>query len=335
MPIDWTPLGRIFDENRRFVLTSHVRPDADALGSELALAGMLDRMGKSVRIINPSATPHHLAFLDPKGRISKIGEEATASETADADVHIILDTSAWVQLGKVGDVLKTADSVKVVIDHHVSADDLGATEFKDTKAEATGALIFRMAEALDLPITAEIAVPLYTAIATDTGWFRFPSTTGATMRIAGELIDCGAQPAVIYQLLYERYSHARMKLVGRALERMELACGGRLAYTIVRLSDFAETGAVPAETEDIVNECLKVHRTEAAFIAIEQRNGNVKVSLRSRTDLNVATIAEKFGGGGHKQAAGAILPGPMESAAASVLKAFQEAIDRPADPPAP
>lgn len=323
MTIDWTPLRTIFEENERFVLSSHARPDADAAGSELAVAGLLEAMGKSVRIVNPTAMPDSLEFLDPTKRIMKIGEEITPDEVADTDVHMVVDTSAWVQLGKVGDVLKKTSATKVVIDHHVSSDNLGAMEFKDTTAEATGAMIFRMAEALGLPITRDIAVALYAAITTDTGWFRFPSTTADTMRIAGHLIDAGAQPAVLYQLLYERYSLTRMKLVGRALTDMQHEFEGRLAYTIVTQDDFKATGAKPVETEDIVNECLRIEGTEAAFIAIEQQNGNIKYSFRSRTDLNVAAVAEQFGGGGHKQASGAILPGPLAEAQKKVLAAFR------------
>ena len=205
MMIDWEPLRDIIESNQRFVLSSHVRPDADALGSELAMAALLESMGKSVRIVNPSAIPDSLLFLDPTRRILKIGEGITPEEVADTDVHMVVDTSAWIQLGKVADVLKTTSATKVVIDHHVSSDDLGAIVFKDTKAEATGALVFRMADALGLPLSPDDAVALFAALTTDTGWFRFSSTTGETMRIAGHLIDAGANPAVTYQLLYEQY----------------------------------------------------------------------------------------------------------------------------------
>lgn len=327
MSIDWEPLREIIESNQRFVLTSHVRPDADAIGSELAMMGLLESMGKSVRIVNPSAMPDNLAFLDPNERVKKIGEGVTPAETADTDVHIVLDTSAWIQLGKVADVLKTTTATKVVIDHHVSSDDLGAILFKDTKAEATGALVFRMADALGLPLSPDDAVALFAALATDTGWFRFPSTTGETMRIAGHLIDAGANPALTYQLLYEQYPLTRMKLFGRALTRMELDLDGRLAYTIVTRADFVETGAQPVETEDVVNECLRLRDTQAAFIAIEQRNGQIKYSFRSKTDLNVAAVAEQFGGGGHKQASGAILPGPIDDAQAKVLAAMKAALE--------
>jgi phosphoesterase RecJ-like protein len=282
MQIDWKPLRRIFDANQRFVITSHVRPDADALGSELALASMLEALGKSVIIVNPSETPPNLAFLDPSNRIKKIGQQISPEEVADTDVHIVLDTSAWVQLQDVGRVLRQTKATKVVIDHHFSADDLGAMEFKDPTSEATGALVFHMAKALGLAISAKTAMFLFSAIATDTGWFRFSSTKADTLRVAAKLIDAGAQPNLIYEQLYEQFSHNRMRLSGIALSRMMVDCGGKLAYTWVTQEDFAETNAKPVDTEDLVNECLRIAGTECAFIAIEQVNKSFKVSFRCR-----------------------------------------------------
>jgi phosphoesterase RecJ-like protein len=144
MSIDWEPFRAIVNSNRRFVLTSHVRPDADAIGSELGLAALLEEQGKSVRIVNPSDVPEHLRFLDPQRQVVKLGQGVSATEAADADVHVILDTSAWAQLQDVTPVFRRTAATKVVIDHHVSADELGAIEFKDVRAEATGALVFRM-----------------------------------------------------------------------------------------------------------------------------------------------------------------------------------------------
>ena len=327
MTIDWEPLREIINNNERFVLSSHVRPDADALGSELGLAMLLERLGKSVRIVNPSALPDNLEFLDPTKRIMKIGSDIEPEKILDADVHVILDTSAWVQLVDVGKVLKKTKARRVVIDHHVSSDNLGAIEFKDTGAEATGALVVRMAEALGWELTPEMVTPLFCAIATDTGWFRFSSTTGETMRIIGRLIDLGAKPHLIYEQLYERNSLARVLLGARVLANIKLDSEGRLAYLLVHQSDFEATDAKPVDTEDLVNESLKIAGTQAAFIAIEQLNKTVKVSFRSRTDLNVAEIAEQFGGGGHKQAAGAVLPGPMNKAVQQVLTAMKSALE--------
>jgi phosphoesterase RecJ-like protein len=326
MTIHWDPLRELIASHQRFVLSSHVRPDADALGSELGMAALLEALHKDVRIVNPSSSPANLLFLDPARRVQKLGEGVTAAELCEADVHVILDTSAWGQLAELGSVIKQTRAKKVLIDHHVSSDDLGAMEFKDTNAEATGALVFQLFRDFGVPIPKPAAEALFCAIATDTGWFRFPSTTANTLRIAGDLIDAGANPTVLFQSLYEQATLSRTKLAGRVLSSVQLDCDGQLAYVTVTQQDFAETGSVPADTEDLVNECLKIAGTRAAFIAIEQPTKTVKVSFRSRVGLNVAEVAERFHGGGHKQAAGAILPGPLPSAIAQVLAAMKEAL---------
>ena len=326
MIIHWEPLREILQSNRRFVLSSHVRPDADALGSELGLAAILESLGKEVRIVNPSAIPQTLQFLDPTGRVFKIGESITPEAVADTDVHIVVDTSSWNQLQDVGHVFDERRRRKVVIDHHASSDDLGALEFKDIKAEATGVLILEMADALDLTIPPSVATPLFCAVATDTGWFRFSSTRESTMRVAARLIDLGARPDVIYRELYEQYSLGRIRLAGIVLSRVTLDCDGRLAYTWVEAADFARSGARPVDTEDLVNECLKIAGTQCAFIAVEQLNKTVKISFRSRTGTDVAAVAEEFGGGGHKQAAGATLSGALNDATQRVLAAMKKAV---------
>lgn len=332
MPIDWAPLVDIIRANGRFVLTSHVRPDADALGSEMGLAGVLESLGKTVRIINPGATPDHLAFLDPGKRIQKIGEGVTVEQACDTDVHMILDTSAWGQLNDLRKVLEKTAARKVVVDHHVSSDNLGAQEFKDTTAAATGVLMLELALALGVSPTAEQASAMFAAIATDTGWFRFPNTDTRTLRAAAQLIDFGAKPSTLYRELYEKSTLARLKLHGRVLSRVAVEAEGRLAYTYVMRKDFEETGTHPSDTEDLVNDCLTINGTQCAFILVEQQSAQVKCSFRSRTELDVAKIAEQFGGGGHRQASGAMLPGPFAKALETVLTTIKTALG---PPPAP
>jgi phosphoesterase RecJ-like protein len=328
MKVDWTPLQQLLASHQTFCITSHVRPDADAIGSEVGLASLLRQAGKTTRIVNVSATPPHLQFLDPLREVLQLGASATAADVLTADVHVIVDTSSWLQLSDVGKILRESKAPRVVIDHHVSADQLHAIELKDPTREATGALICELADTLGLRPDAAAATALFAAIATDTGWFRFAATTGDTLRIAGQLIDCGAEPHAVFRELYERGSLARLHLAARALGRVTLDCGGQLAYTWVPFSDFEELKALSSDTEDLVNEGLKVAGTVAAFIAIEQSNRQVKVSFRSRTEVNVAAIAEKFGGGGHKQAAGATLHGPLKDAVQQALSAMQAALAR-------
>lgn len=323
---DWRPLQQIIEANQRFVITSHVRPDADAIGSEMGLAAVLEALGKSVRIINPSATSKHLQFLDPTGRVKKVGDGVTVEAACDADVHLIVDTSARGQLDAMCKVIDQTAARKVVIDHHVCGDPLGATEFRDVTASATGVLIAELAGYLDVPLPADAAAQLFAAIATDTGWFRFPNTDSRTLQMAARLVDRGVQPHLLYRELYERSSLARLKLTARVLDRVTVGAEGRLAHTFVLLRDFKETNSHPSDTEDLVNEGLTIEGVQCAFILVEQPGGQVKASLRSRGPVDVAAITRGFGGGGHVQAAGAMLPGPLATAQQRVVEAMTAAL---------
>ena len=243
VPIAWSRLRTLIDRHHDFVLTSHVRPDCDALGSELAMAGLLETLGKRVRIVNADPTPARLAFLDPQRRIQVLDQDVDRAELASCEVIIVLDTGAWGQLGRMADVIRSVRAHVVVIDHHASDGELAATVFKDPDAEATGRLVADLAEFLGLPIRPDIATPLFGALATDTGWFRFPSTRSSTYRVAARLIEAGAVPHAIYRQLYECDSPARVKLRARVLDRITTELAGRLAHTYVRMDDFADTGA--------------------------------------------------------------------------------------------
>jgi len=328
MSIDWHPLIKLIQEHERFVITSHVRPDADAIGSEMGLACHLMQLGKQVRIINPSATPEHLKFLDPEGIIQQIGGAVTVESACQTDVHIVVDTSAWQQLQEVSNVLRKTSAQKVVIDHHLSADDLGAMLFKDVSAAAAGILVTEFIEASHGTFRVDQATALFAAIATDTGWYRFSNVDARTLEVAARLVDHGVQPHLIYQELYERSSLARLKLHSVVLGRVGLACAGKLAHTLVTRQDFIDTGALPTDTEELVNQCLTIEGTEAAFILVEQQDGRAKGSLRSRARVNVAAIAEQFGGGGHRQAAGVMLPGPILSARETLIQAIEKQIQQ-------
>ena len=326
-PIDWQPMLEAIERHKRFTITTHVRPDADAIGSAVGLAALLQRQGKLARIINPSETPSYLQWLDFGGWVRKLGQDATEEEALDTDAHIIVDTSAWGQIGDVAGVFKKTPAEKIVIDHHQSSDDLGAAEFKDTKAAAAGVLVAELYAACGLTPLPEVASALYCAIATDTGWYRFPSVDGRTMRVGGELIDAGARPGDIHKRLYERSPFSRLKMQSRMLDRMTLAHDGRLAYSWLLRSDIDELNAHPSECEGFVNQGLTVEGVEAAFLIVEQIDGRMKASLRAREPMDVASVAEQFGGGGHKLAAGVMLEPPLESAVETLVNAIGPAIE--------
>ena len=324
--INWPRFTEIVRAHQRFLLVSHIRPDCDALGSELGMAGVLEALGKTVRIINGQATPPNLAFIDPTRRIGVIGQTVQPADLADIEVLMILDTSAWAQLGPMSEFIRAFPGKKVVVDHHVSEDDLDAEQFKNTQAEATGRLVVEAAEALGVKLTPQVATPLFAAVATDTGWFRFGSASSGTYRVGAKLIDAGADPAAIYKALYEQDTLGRMKLRGRILSRIETDLGGRLAHTFILKNDFQETGSLPSDTEDMVNFCLAIKGTEVAVIFVEQSAGGFKISFRSRSLVDCSKLAEVYGGGGHKAAAGAFVQGPLAEVQPLVLNAVRQAM---------
>ena len=326
MSIDWTPLKEIIEQHQTFVLTSHCRADCDAIGSELALAQILQAMGKQVAIVNGDPVPRHIQFLDSDHHVGVLGTSVNPSDVTDREVLIIVDTSAWGQLGPMADVVREFPGKRVIVDHHVSSDDLDAIVFRDETAEATGRLILELGEVLQVEITPEIAKPLFAAIATDTGWFRFSSVTEQTFVALAKLVAAGAQPPEVFSLLYEQHSLPRLYLRSRILGNIESEVEGRLMWTQATNQDFRETGANKTDTEDVINTLLTVAGSEVAILFVELDDERTKVSLRSRTDFDVRAIAAQFGGGGHRAAAGVSYRGNLDAARTSVLDAVRAAL---------
>jgi phosphoesterase RecJ-like protein len=324
MPIDWTPFVDLVRGRRRFLLTTHVRPDADGLGSQLALAEALGSLGKETRLVIASTWPPRYTFLDPQRRIEHF--KLPGDAWRDADAVVILDTGTWGQLEDFGTFLRTLAVPRVVIDHHLSQDDLGALRLVDTTAEATGRLVHEAIRALGVPLTPAMAHLLFAAVATDTGWFRHANTKPATFTLAAELEAAGARPTALYEQLYEQNTLPRLKLMGLVLDRLQVIHGGRAAFTVLRRDDYEATGAVPQDSEELVNFTRSLAGVEVGLIFMEQPRGGVKVSFRSRS-LDVAHLAETFGGGGHRLAAAATLHTSLDEACARVLKATTAALD--------
>jgi bifunctional oligoribonuclease and PAP phosphatase NrnA len=325
MAIDWLPFVQLVNESNAFILTSHMRPDCDALGSERGLALALRALGKQVQIVNADTVPPHIAFIDPENEVKVLGRDVTA-DALQCDALAVVDTSAWTQLGQMADVVRRSNARKIVIDHHLSQDDFDATFFKDTNSESTGRLVLQAIDALDVQLTAEMATPLFAAIATDTGWFRFASVTEATFAAAARLAGAGARPNAVFSALYEQNSLGRLRLQGRILSNVKSHLGGRLLSTAITQADLRAAGAEPTDTEDVINRLLGVTGVEVALLFLELGPPETKVSLRSRSSVDVRMVAEKFGGGGHRAAAGVRYPGPLSMAEPAVIAAVEAAM---------
>ena len=307
MQVDWKRFKEVIQDANNIILTSHIRPDCDALGSCLGMAGLLESLGKKVRIVCGQTVPDNLAFIDPTKRIMCIGKDIGADDLADADLHMILDTSAWIQLGDMADFVKASKIKTIIFDHHVGEDDIDAELFKNTTAEAVGRMVVEAAEHLGVTMTPEIATPVFAALATDTGWFRFGSVKENTFDAASKLLAAGAKPAEIYGSLYECETVGRVRLRGTVLARVQTELDGRLAHTFIMPDDYEKTGALPTDTEDLINLALEIEGTVFATIMVGQPDGVYKMSFRSRCKSPANEVAAEFGGGGHKAAAGAFI----------------------------
>jgi bifunctional oligoribonuclease and PAP phosphatase NrnA len=325
MPVDWSPLIAFLRHHDRPLLMTHRSPDADGLGAQLALFDTLRGLGKHPRIAIASKLPARYGFLDPKRTTIEDFQPATFT---DRDCVLVLDTGTWNQLGDFGDWLKTSPLPRAVVDHHRTQDDLGGLQFVDVSAEATGRLAYEIIQALRTPLSPTAANHLFMALATDTGWFRHPNTTPATFSLAAELASAGANPTLLYEQLYETAPLARYRLIGVALERLQLRAGGEVAFTEIYLSDYPATGAVPGDTEDLINYPRSIEGVEVGLVFIEQPGGSTKVSFRARSRVDVSKVAEKFGGGGHRLASGARLDRPLPEVRDEVLKAVEMALGK-------
>jgi len=301
---------------------THIRPDADGLGAQLALHETLAAIGKRPRVAIASKLPPRYGFLDPD---RKLIEDFRPANFADRDSVLVLDTGTWNQLGEFGDWLKTTTLPRAVVDHHRTQDDLGGLQLVDVASESTGRLAREIIAALGVKLTPSVANHLFMAVATDTGWFRHPNAMPRTFTLAAELVEAGANPTALYEELYESAPLPRLRLVGVALERLQVRAGGKIAFTEIYLSDYVATGAVPGDTEDLINHPRSVEGVEVALLFIEQPGGGTKISFRARS-ADVSRLAERFGGGGHKLAAGARTNDPLPRTRDMILAAVEETL---------
>jgi len=292
---------------RKFLITTHVNPDGDGIGSELALARFLRKLDKQATIANHSSTPANYQFLDHEKEIVHFLPERDRDTVLGADVILIVDTNQSERLRSMEPFVLQSSAVKIVIDHHLDADTFAHQYLIDEDATSTGEIVYRLLDAINPNLfDRDIATALYTAIMTDTGSFRFPRTDAETHTITARLIALGADPTEIFAQVYERWSAGRMRLLGKALSSLQTAYDGKLAYLVCTREMFNETGSNEVETDNFTNYPMSIKGVEIGILINELDNG-VKISFRSKGDIPINQLANEFGGGGHKNAAGARL----------------------------
>lgn len=307
----------------RLLILTHARPDPDGLGASAALAACARASQRAAKVLVPGDVPPRYAFLFPDGPPAGSGQFAKLAD--EADLIVILDTCATSQLDDLADAIARRREKVVVADHHVTPDDIGSLRWIDSTAAAAGVMTLELIEALGWPMPAEAAEALLVAVAGDTGWFRFSNTDGRCLRAAARLMEAGSQADVLYARLYQSDRPERLRLLERALASLSLHCGGKVALMQVRQSDFEQTGGRADETENFVNEPLRIAQVEASVMLVENSDV-VRVSLRSRGGMDVSAVAGRFGGGGHVRAAGCRVSRPVETVAEEVVAACAEAL---------
>ncbi|MDR1924897.1 MAG: DHH family phosphoesterase [Planctomycetaceae bacterium] len=327
--IDWSRFTAIVGKSTRVLLTAHKRPDGDCLGSEIAMHHILNRLGKDVRILNHHPVPYSLLFLDKSRWVRCFGDldDEMRQWLSGVDLVMILDTSVWSQLGDVAQIVREMSAKKLVLDHHETWEELGAERFVDSAAEATGVVVVRAAAALGVELDRAIAEPLFTAIATDTGWFAYSSVTAETYRVVAKLIDAGVVASDIYKEIYEQESIERIRLIGRTLANVETFFDGDLMLAKITLADLAAVGGEQSDSEGLASMILKVKDSKISVLISELDDGSFKISLRSRSNIDCSKLASQFGGGGHKKAAGATLHLTYEETKNNIINAISKTLE--------
>ena len=315
-------IGRALREHNKFAVLSHVRPDGVALGSTLALALSLRELGKDARAWNEEGMLEKYSFL---ARSESLTKPPAAPE--DFDVVVALDTAVQNRLGTTVNAVGKA-KLWINIDHHPSNPRYGDIVFIDPTAPATGQILFELLTDQKFPITPEIAENLYAAISTDTGSFQYPNTTRRTFEIAGELVRRGVNVGRVSQLLYENFPRRRIELLRDLLGTMQFACDGKLAWFSLSQAAATALSVIPEDNEGLIDHLRAVRGVVVAIFFEELTDGKVRVSMRSKSDAaDVCAICQKFGGGGHKLAAGARVRGTLAEVEEKVLKEICHVVD--------
>jgi len=300
------------------LISTHKNPDGDALGSQLGLMLALEKMGKTVLAHNLDPVPEIYRFLPQNDRI-KIGKPVQGRY----DAFIVLDSDPP-RTGLLDETYPAA--VLINIDHHITNPRAWPLTWLDTAASATGEMIFTLIQELGVKIDRDIALCLYAAVFTDTGSFRYSNTTPESMKIAAILLEAGADPWLVTENVYESFSYHRLKLLGAVIANMERSEDGRIAWVVVTDELYRRTNTTAEDTDNFVNFVRSVKGVEVAVLFRQTGSAQYKISMRSKGRVDLSGLAQSFGGGGHKNAAGGVLDGTLEEVTKLVIREVEKAI---------
>jgi len=315
-------LVELFENHESFVISSHLRPDGDAIGSMLGLGLMLEARGKTVTYLHEDGVPANLAFLDPEKRVFRPVEEPSIS----GQVFVALDTANEERLGAGVLALIPEGAQRVTIDHHITNERYGDLVWVDAEAPATAQMVWEIAQAGGWEIPPAAGVALYVGASTDTGSFQYANTTARTHEMASDLVAAGLDVAEVNRLVYQNFPYRRVELLRLLLSTLERSADGRLAWWSLTREMKEAVGYQPGDSEGLVDVMRGIDEVVACIFFEEITDGTIRVSARSKSEsVNVSQMCGLFGGGGHILAAGARLEGPLEEARVQVISALEEA----------
>jgi bifunctional oligoribonuclease and PAP phosphatase NrnA len=304
-------------DRQRFLLTSHARPDGDSIGSQLAMAYALEALGKQVRLVNADAAPDHYREFPGVDRI-----EIAERSDAEADALIVMECSDLSRTGVAG----LAHHFIINIDHHAGNRMYGALNWFDESAAACGEMVFDVIRGLGVRLSPQIATHIYLAILTDTGSFHHSNITPRTFDICRQTVEAGVNPAAMARRVFDSNSFGKLKLIGALLDTMELIDNGRLAVLTMDDGMLTVCGCTHNDTEGVINLPLTAREIQAVVFFKVGSNGEVRVSMRSKYDVDVRAVAHGYGGGGHKNAAGFTVQGRLPDVRPQIVDRLVAAI---------
>ena len=309
----------LIESKSRFAITSHIRPDGDSLGSSLGLCWLLRALDKEAEVIMRDPVPH--AYRKLPGT-----ENVRVTPTVDRpfDAVFVIECSDITRPG----LIDLEKQFVVNIDHHSTTALFGTINWIDSTASAVGEMIYNLCKATGVRVTKEIAECVYTALITDTGSFHYSNTSERTFKVASELVRAGVKPAKISQAVFSSYPWSKIELLSEVLSTARRDESGRVAWMRQTLAMQERAGAADEDGDGFVNYPLTVGEVEAVALLKECAPGVYRTSLRSKGDVNVARIAEKFGGGGHRNAAGCTLRGEWDEAEGIIVRLLLDAVER-------
>jgi len=314
-------IRRLIDSSRRVLVGSHIDPDGDAIGTQLAFAAYLRSLGKEVFLVRDAEIPRKYRFLDGIEQIRHIDEYA---DDFSIDLAVVLECPVLDRIGRAARFL-TPDVKIINIDHHYESGDFGVVNWVDPTRSSVGEMVFDLLEALEADLTPPMAEQLYTAIMTDTGRFRYQATSPRTMDVIGQLMAAGADPKKITDQVYFNLDVAAMKLFAGVLGTIEFHDDDHLCLLTLTKQLLEDSGADVSESDGLVDYTLYTDTVETGALLKEQDESHTRVSLRSRDGINVSEIASRYGGGGHFNASGCTVPLGLAEAKQEIIKALSEA----------